>query len=636
VPNDARLVEGPMRLIPTPPESLAHFARLVLPKLWRLERALLAGLTGMAAGQALHLADPRGAGRDLLAGSAVLALLLVARAVVSKPLTRRLFRRRDAERAPLTRAYRAAITGTAGVAGLDLALAGAWVAGPAWTRHLVAWTALTAAAAVIAAILRYTGWWRDAVPRDAQDAGRRLLVATAVWAGCVLAALGLGLLLPAGPRRWVPVIVVAAVGLTGLVLAGAFRPAAGSGSDAGLGSRSGWGRRAPAVSYLVQATAALVILAGAVFGTGWWVPAATALGVLALGLVLVVSFAVAALVVRALAALTTPWQAGWGRVGGTAPWITGVVATGVLAGQLALAVRPASGPAPATARWLLVAVWVLPLAVGAAVALAARARGLGWSLVVLAGLAAVLVWRLGTTGGPAGGHGTTALAGAYRQTLATELALGALLAVLLGIDTLRRRTRGWRFTLAAIVVAFAPILLTWLIDLGTAWTLRAAIVPVVGALLLLVTVVLAHLVFLGAQYLVLDREAHHDRPDLLTQAEATSFLAWRATEAGCPEDLGRRALRRARTVFPTTDSPRGPIQDKVSEIFDSDVPPFWKNFLVLRVEPIGGSGGAGGLGGEVSGRRLRIDVHVVRGTGTVAAEAVPVEPSIQIDLPRPS
>jgi len=57
---------------------------------------------------------------------------------------------------------------------------------------------------------------------------------------------------------------------------------------------------------------------------------------------------------------------------------------------------------------------------------------------------------------------------------------------------------------------------------------------------------------------------------------------------------------------------------------------------VLRVEPIGGLGGAGGLGGEVSGRRLRIDVHVVRGTGTVAAEAVPVEPSILIDLPRPS
>jgi hypothetical protein len=156
--------------------------------------------------------------------------------------------------------------------------------------------------------------------------------------------------------------------------------------------------------------------------------------------------------------------------------------------------------------------------------------------------------------------------------------------------------------------------------------MRAALVPVVGALLLLVTVVLAHLVFLGAQYLVLDRPAHGDRPDLLTLAEAEAFLAWRSTEEG-PAPLEPRALRRARTVFPTTDSPRGPIQDKVSEIFDSDFPPFWKNFLVVRTEA--GDARADGT----RGRRLRIDVHVVRGTGSVEQEAVPVAPSILVDLP---
>ena len=633
VPNDVRLVEGPMRLIPTPPESLAHFARLVLPKLWRLERALLAGLAGMAAGQALHLADAGRAGRDLLVGSGVLALLLVARTLVSKPLTRRLFRDRDVERAPLTRAYRAAIALTAAVAGVDLTLAGAWAAGPAWTRHLVAWTALTSAAAVTAAILRYTGWWRDPVPRDADTAVRRTAVATGVWVGCLLVALWLGQLLPAGPRQWVPATVVAAVGFLGRLLAWRYRPTAAT-------VRGVWGRRAPAGSYLIQAVATLAVLTGAVFDRGWWVPAATVLGVPALGAVLVASFAVAAGVVRATATLTTPWQAGWGRAGGTAPWLTGLVATGVLVGQLVLALRPASGPGVTAARVLLGVLWALPLGAAAAVALAARARALGWSLLVLVGLVAVLIWRLGVPTGPgagfAGGSGTwfaggrAALVGAYRQTLATELALGALLAVLLVIDTLRRRTRGLRFTVPAIAVAFAPVLLTWTLDVRTAWTLRAAIVPVAGALLVGVAVVLAHLVFLGAQYLVLDRDAHRDRPDLLTLPEARTFLDWRATEQGTPP-LSGRTMRRARTVFPTTDSPRGPIQEKVSEIFDSDVPPFWKNFLVLRIEPGSGAGAAQGQG--TSGRRLRIDVHVVRGLESVEVEAVPVEPAILVDLP---
>jgi hypothetical protein len=598
----SRLVDGPIRLIPTPAESLAHFTRLVLPKLWRLERTLIVTLLGLAAGHVLTRLDGAHVGRDLFLLSAGIAALLVARAVVSKPLTRRLFRAADPRTDPLNRAYRAAFAVTAGLAGADVALAGAWIAGPSWPRHLTAWAALTAAAALVAAVLRYTGWWRPPVPRDLAGERRRLAVALGVWIIGLAVAAALGRLLPAGPRQWVPPAVVLAVGVLGRFLSWWFRPAEPTVGGA-------WARLAPRVSYLVQAVAALVVLSGAVYGHAWWLPLATALGVLALGGTVVVAFALAALAVRGAAGLGQPWQEGWGRFGGTAPWLTGALVTAALAGEFTLAVS--SVPRPSVTA-MLVVLWVVPLVAGAVVAGLARRVGTALGAALLGAGAVWLVAALGP-----------ATVAAYRQTVSTQLSLGGLLAVLLGVDALRRRLRGLRFTVAATAVAFAPLAVTWGLDVGTAWTLQAALVPVVGAALLLLTVVVAHLVFLGAQYLVIDRLAHHDRPDLLTLEEARTFLDWRSVESG-PPPLDPVRMRRARMVFPTPDSPHGPIQAKVSEIFDSDFPPFFKNFLLLRTEPAPDRPGA---------RRLRIDVHVVRGTGSVRAECVRDEPSIVIDLP---
>jgi hypothetical protein len=610
--NHARLVEGPIRLIPAPAESLAHYARLVLPKLWRLERGLLAFLAGIGLGYGVSSADPAHPGRDLTAAAGALAALLVVRTVFGQPLTRRLFRLRDPEHSPLNRAYRAAVVVTAGVSGAAVSLAGAYVAaGSSWARHLLSWLALTVVAAVVAALLRYTGWWRAPVPRDQETAAQRLVAGTAAWLACTAAAWGLGRLLPAGPRQWVPAAVVVAVGITGRLFSWWWRPVVPT-----VGSA--WGRRAPLVSYLIQAIAAMVILSGAVFGHDWWLPSATVLGVLALAAVLALSFAIAAGVVRLAAAVSGGpggWRSGWGLAGGAAPWLTGVLAVALVGAQLALALG--SGLTAGGARAALAVLWLGPLALVTVISVVLAARR--------SGLAAL--W---TAGGAAGVVAATAAlilgAGAaapdvYRQTLSTQLALGSFLAVVLLVDELRRRTRGVVFTVSAVLVALAPIAATWALDRATAWTLRAALVPVVGALQLLVTVVVAHLVFLGAQYLVFDLAAHAGSPGLLTLGEAEAFLRWRSVEAGAAQ-LTPRALRRARIVFPTTDSPHGPIQEKVSEIFDSDFPPFWKDFLVLRTEQA--PGGA---------RRLRIDVHVVRGTGTVDAEAAPVAPSILIDLP---
>ncbi|HEY6797224.1 MAG TPA: hypothetical protein VI248_21330, partial [Kineosporiaceae bacterium] len=411
---------------------------------------------------------------------------------------------------------------------------------------------------------------------------------------------------------WVPALVVGLVGATGSLVVRRWRPAEPVVGD-------DWSRLAPRASYLIQAVAALVILSASVFGHAWWLPLATLLGVPALGALLAVSFAVAAGVIR-LAAWPLGgahgWHVGWGRAGGTAAWLTGAVALAMLAAQVAMALG--HGLTPGRARVALAALWLVPLA--AVAGWAALRTVLGgasawWAAAAGGGVPAVVALILGVG---------AAAPQAFRQTVSTELAIGAFLAVVLLVDELRRRTRGLLFTGSAVLVAGAPLAVTWALDQGTGWTLRTALVPVVGALMVLVTVVVAHLVFLGAQYLVIDGHAHTDHADLLTLEEASAFLDWRSVESGRPP-LSPRALRRARIVFPTPDSPHGPIQAKVSEIFDSDFPPFWKNFLVLRTQPA-----------PAGGRQLRIDVHVVRGLDSVGAEAEPVPPAILIHLPEPT
>jgi hypothetical protein len=148
--------------------------------------------------------------------------------------------------------------------------------------------------------------------------------------------------------------------------------------------------------------------------------------------------------------------------------------------------------------------------------------------------------------------------------------------------------------------------LTWIVDGASHWPVRAAIAAAVVGLLVVVTVSLVHLVFLGGHRLVVDLQAHQDGRVLLTPEQAAAFFAWRGGRA---DPLPPLAHYRARMVAPSSAQPRGPIQDKVSEIFDSDDPPFWKNFLLLTTDA--------GV--------LTIDVFVVHGLGPVSQEATAAE-----------
>jgi Calcineurin-like phosphoesterase len=116
----------------------------------------------------------------------------------------------------------------------------------------------------------------------------------------------------------------------------------------------------------------------------------------------------------------------------------------------------------------------------------------------------------------------------------------------------------------------------WLLD-GSWWRAVAAAVVIVAVGLLVVA--LGHLHFLNAFSLFY-------RPDMrsgaLSMSEAGKELASRTpgAVADAPEPRTRRI---ARMVHPGSSHPHGPLHRFVSEIFDKDDPPLYKNFLRVDV-----------------------------------------------------
>jgi hypothetical protein len=88
-------------------------------------------------------------------------------------------------------------------------------------------------------------------------------------------------------------------------------------------------------------------------------------------------------------------------------------------------------------------------------------------------------------------------------------------------------------------------------------------------------VAVAHLSFLGAFALLWHPD---DRSGTLNHPNAV--LHWR-NDGTKPDDGQTRRI--GNLVHPGPLRPNGPIQKKVSEIFDRDEPPFFKNFLRLDV-----------------------------------------------------
>ncbi|MEA2496227.1 MAG: hypothetical protein QOJ29_4138, partial [Thermoleophilaceae bacterium] len=100
----------------------------------------------------------------------------------------------------------------------------------------------------------------------------------------------------------------------------------------------------------------------------------------------------------------------------------------------------------------------------------------------------------------------------------------------------------------------------------------------------------------------------------LTQEQAETGLAWRD---GGPAPRDRGVRRTMNLVHPGSKHPHGPIQAKVSEIFDADDPPFFKNFLRI----------------ETTGDHLKITCIKVTGKET-SAECLTAVETIDIPLAR--
>jgi len=603
----------PDTMAPTPVESLQHFTRLLLPRLWRLERALLTAVAGIAAGgvAAATAPDP---GLFLIVSAAVLVAAAVAR--VSVPSQRL---RRPAFPMGL---YRAALVAVSFVIGVALASAVSWLDPAQASRTLVGWAWLTAAGALVGWLMRRTGWWRD--PRWPQE---RLKPATVP----LVAVAGVGSVASAAAFGWwavpnrsvqtlpatvgglpsdllwlVPALVVTVIGLVAVLAFVRLRPSGPGGKV--------WGRWAPPVSYLVQLAAAVLVLTYTVFPHRPTLPWAVVCGVLVFPLTILAGLAIAAVLLR-LACLPAGARSAqrwgeWGRFGQQGIGLAVVVLLGLqllVSGDAGWAARIRPALLVPAALAVLVALVLVHLWRRRRVA-EGSGEACGNGAILLGTAAAALVAAVSEIGFATTTTAATLLS-TYRAQLGTQLTLITVVLMAFLIDALRRMSRGRHGYKVTSVLAVALLaLLIWAIDQRLGWVLRSAVASLVVIMLVVITLSLVHLAYLGAYTLLRDRQAHRDGQELLTARQARQFLDWRVTPQDETKRLHGLAHHRAKIVFPSTDEPQGPIQRYVAEIFDSDAPPFVKNFLLLRT----GQG------------RLTIQVFVVRGTSTIEADARPM------------
>ena len=476
------------KLYPEQVECLQHFAKLMVPGVWRLVRLVLATLLGMAAGAALiavaedHLSF--GAARDWIPGVTIDADLLTAglrgaAIVLGAGALLRIVALGEATR---TAGYRAYLVAGMFLAGVVLVGAGWWLAPERFDENLLAWAGLTAGGSYLAWLMRRTHWWR----RPAK--GYHVRVASRVAAAVGLLAIpALGWFTTKDSWVLAAGVLVVVVGLAGWL----------------LHKQEWWDKAAPAAAMGVQLIAALIVLQRVV------VPASA----------------------------HDAYQA---------------AALAVIVVLVSLGLVAVSAPA------------------GAAVLFA----GLLVALFVLDG-------------------------DARRAALLAPLGVLGLPFAAWAVDRLRRSWPRSYKAIALVVVAglagAALLVGSWLLEA------LAAVAVILAVTLLAITFV--HLVFLGAFALVW-HWGEHSAQKYLEDKEARDILEWRHGEERPP--LSARARRIGNIVYPGAANPHGPIQRFVAEIFDSDEPPFFKNFLEMETKD-----------GELS-----ITAHAVTGEGV--APSVPL------------
>jgi hypothetical protein len=194
------------------------------------------------------------------------------------------------------------------------------------------------------------------------------------------------------------------------------------------------------------------------------------------------------------------------------------------------------------------------------------------------------------------------------QAAVTALAVVvALPAVPLAVDAARRRFPcGYKHLLLGAAAAAVVVLALPLADTWVPRALVAAIVLVAAAVL---GIAIAHLNFFNAFSLLYRWNMHSGTLD---ETEAGAIIEWRS-RSDAPRPRSGRTRGIANMVYPGSRNPSGPIQKLVSEIFDSDFPPFRKHFLLV----------------ESDSSRLKVSCIQVTGEETGAATIAPPQ---EIDI----
>jgi hypothetical protein len=164
-----------------------------------------------------------------------------------------------------------------------------------------------------------------------------------------------------------------------------------------------------------------------------------------------------------------------------------------------------------------------------------------------------------------------------RGAFTTVFIVVSVVVITLLVDGIRRELGRNLYKGAIVLIGLLTVaVLNWwdVFDSSAPTAAAAGLVVLVATM---VSVVIAHLTFLGAFWLVGDRDERGE-PIQFTEAEAQDVIDWRY---GGTRPSSEAVARRAMIVFPGLFHPHGPLQNTVSEIFDSDQPPFYKNFLVV-------------------------------------------------------
>src|SRR5215218_2754693 len=461
----------PKKLFPAEGRSLRHFARVLLPRLWRLVRSILLVLAGLAiSGLWVLLGDDDARRRDVLEYAAIgLAAWFLLRSLL--PTT---WRR--------TSRFRFLVGVVALGLGFAWGLAGWWLAPGRFGESLAGWAGLTGGGVLLAIVLRGTHWWRPRVEGVVVHRAWLLLV-PALVAGTAFAFVEDAVLGVAAAATLVVALVTWAL--------------------------RAWGWWTPLaallVALLVQAGDALVVLERCVVPDGahgaFW---AGVLGVVG-GLLLV---ALVALLATPLLALVASWLRGllsgstrdaWGRVGRPLQNLLPLLVVGA-ACLLGLLLHAWLSTDPW--RTAMTAGVVLPVVIGAVFVVDWSRRHARWGFSSIDALGiAVALFVLGRAGAIRGGIGWTLAA------LAALVAFGDL-------AWLRGTLRAASYKQDLAVLAAAALALLWTFDVHETWVPRAAAAAVVVLLAILMGMAIVHLVFIGAHTMVFDRQTHREGEQL--------------------------------------------------------------------------------------------------------------------------